>query len=211
MTSAADWDDDEEIDSIVTPARLNRFMSSPHWTPEQWEEAAAVLEGLEGTLAACLNTYIKPVPYAETVTILGSGQLNTSHPVAEATKINGTVVSDPLPSGWALREHRLFSPPPSPLFGQPFTLSQWNSAYGDTSRVEGVGTASVEYLAGWGNVPALRIALCKKARIVFRNQHDDSVRVSDLDADDVPKPGEEEWTDAELKNLERFRNIVAWR
>jgi hypothetical protein len=206
------WDDEEEINSIVTPARLNRFMSSPRWTPEQWEEAAEILEGLEGLLAGCLNTYIKPVPYSETVTILGSGQVNTSHPVAGVTKINGTTVADPLPIGWTIREHRLYSlTPPSPLMGQPFTLSSCGGSLGEVGRVAGVGSCSVEYLAGWGNVPALRVALLKKARIVFRNQHDDSVRVNDLDAEDVPEPGEEEWTDAELKNLERFRNIVVWR
>jgi hypothetical protein len=206
------WDDEEEIDSIVTPARLNRFMSSPHWTPEQWEEAAEVLEGLEGLLAGCLNTFIKPQPYAETVTVLGSGQVNTSHPVVGVTRIDGATVTDPLPVGWQIREHRLYRlTPPSPLLGQPFTLSSCGSNFGEVSRVAGVGSCSVEYLAGWGNVPALRVALLKKARIVFRNQHDDSVRVSDLDAEDVPKPGDEEWTDAELKNLERFRNIVVWR
>jgi len=206
------WDDEEEINSIVTPARLNRFMSSPRWTDEQWLASVDVLEGLESQLAGKLNTYIKPVPYAETVTILGSGQLNTSHPVAEATKIDTTVVvGGVLPSGWTLREHRLYSPPPSPLLGQPFSLSQWSTGYGETARVAGVGTATVEYLAGWGNVPALRLALLKKARIVFRNQHDDSVRVSDLDAENLPEPGEEEWTEAELKDLERFRNLVAWR
>jgi hypothetical protein len=152
------------------------------------------------------------VPYVETVTILESGQVNTSHPVAGVTKIDGTAVTDPLPAGWSIREHRLFSMlPASPLLGRPFTLSQWGGGQGELGRVKGVGSCSVEYLAGWGNVPALRIALCKKARIVFRNMHEDSVRVSDLDAEDVPKPGDEEWTDAELKNLERFRNIVVWR
>ena len=35
MTSPADWDDEDDFASIVTPARLNRFMSSPRWTEDQ--------------------------------------------------------------------------------------------------------------------------------------------------------------------------------
>lgn len=218
MSSPAPPEADDEIESIITAARLNRFMSNPKWTDEQWLAAVDVIEGVESQLANELATFIKPVPYVETVTILGSGQVNTSHPVAAATKIDGTVVADgdPLPDGWTIREHRLYTTrqPASPLLGQPFTLTTWDlvrSGFGEVPRVEGIGSCAVEYLAGWGNIPALRLAILKKARIVFRNQHDDSIVVHDLNADAPPEREKEEWTAEELKDLERFRNLAAWR
>jgi hypothetical protein len=223
MSSPAPAEADDEIESIITAGRLNRFMSNPKWTDEQWLAAVDVIEGVESQLAEKLATYIKPVPYVETVTVLGSGQVNTSHPVATVTKLDGTVVAegDPLPDGWTIREHRLFAtrPPGGPLLGQPFTLTTWDlgggysygGGFGEVPRVDGVGSCSVEYLAGWGNVPALRLAILKKARIVFRNQHDDSIVVHDLNADAPPEREKEEWTAEELEDLERFRNIAAWR
>lgn len=221
MTAPAPLDADDEIESIITAGRLNRFMSSPKWTEEQWLAAVDVIEGVESQLANELATFIKPVPYAETVTVLGSGQVNTTHPVAGATKINGTVVAegDPLPEGWQIREHRIYStrPPGGPLLGQPFTLTTWDlgggygGGFGEVPRVAGIGSCAVEYLAGWGNVPALRLAILKKARIVFRNNHDDAIVVHDLNADAPPEREKEEWTAAELKDLERFRNLAAWR
>lgn len=214
-------DADAEIDSIITAGRLNRFMSNPKWTEEQWLAAVDVIEGVEGQLADSLATYIKPVPYSETVTILGSGQVNTTHPVAAATKIDGSAaVEGPAPlDGWQIREHRLYTTrqPGAPALGQPFTLTTWelgggySGGFGEVPRVEGFGSCAVEYLAGWGNVPALRLAILKKARIVFRNQHDDSIVVHDLNADAPPEREKEEWTSEELKSLERFRNLAAWR
>lgn len=213
-------DADAEIDSIITAGRLNRFMSNPKWTEEQWLAAVDVIEGVEGQLADSLATYIKPVPYSETVTILGSGQVNTTHPVAAVSKIDGATASEgPAPlDGWQIREHRLYAtrPPGTPTAGQPFTLTTWDlggygGGYGEVPRVEGRGSCAVEYLAGWGNVPALRLAILKKARIVFRNQHDDSIVVHDLNADAPPEREKEEWTAEELKSLERFRNLAAWR
>lgn len=205
---------EETIQSIVSAARLNRFMSSPVWTPEQWEAAIDVIEGVESSLAGQLNTYILPVPFSETVTVLRSGQVNTSHPVSVVTKINGVVVTGDLPTGWKLQEHRLYTAEfPSAGLGQPFTLDTWGlgTQMGEVHRVDGLGPATVEYDAGWGNVPALRLAILKKARTVFRNQHDDSIVVRDLDAAQAPRPDAEEWTDVELKELDRFRNLTAWR
>lgn len=208
----------EEIASIVNPARLNRFMSSPRWTEEQWEAAIDVIEGVESTLASKLNTYILPVPYAETVTVLRSGQVNTTHPVSSVTKLNGAAItSDALPAGWTMREQRLHTtlyPPPG--FGEPFTLDTWGlgTRMGEVDRVDGLGACSIEYLAGWGNVPALRLAILKKARVIFRNQHDDSITVRDLNADIGPTSRtheSEEWTEEDLKDLERFRNLTGWR
>lgn len=202
---------DAEINSIVTAGRLNRFMSSPHWTDEQWEDAVDRLEGVESTLAGKLNSPIKPIPYSETVTILRTGQLNTTYPVSSVTTINGaTVVDGVLPGGWTLRDHRLYSSETPFYLGQPFTLSTF-PLIGEVGRVDGLGAATVAYQAGWGNVPALRLAILKKARTLFTNTHDDSVTVRDLDANQPSPLGSEEWTDAELKDLEIFRNLVAWR
>lgn len=221
MTAPTDADD--EIESIITAGRLNRFMSNPKWTDEQWLAAVDVIEGVEGQLADHLATFIKPAPWSETVSILGSGQVNTSHPIAVLTKVDGTTVAegDPPPDGWTIRKHRLYSTraPGTPALGQPFTLTTWDlgggygygGGFGEVPRVEGVGSCQVEYLAGWGNVPALRLAILKKARIVFRNNHDDSIVVHDLNADAPPEREQEEWTAAELKDLEGFRNLAAWR
>lgn len=202
---------DAEINSIVTAGRLNRFMSSPQWTDEQWEDAVETIEGVESTLAGKLNSPIKPVPYGETVTILRSGQVNTTYPVSEVTAINGTVIVDGvLPDGWTLRDHRLYTTETPSYLGQPFTLSTF-PALGEVGRVDGIGSVTVAYQAGWGNVPALRLAILKKARTLFTNNHDDSVTVRDLDANQPPPLSSEEWSDAELKDLEIFRNLVAWR
>lgn len=202
---------DAEINSIVTAGRLNRFMSSPQWTDEQWEDAVETIEGVESTLAGKLNSPIKPVPYGETVTILRSGQANTTYPVSEVAAINGTAIVDGvLPGGWTLRDHRLYTTEAPSYLGQPFTLST-SPALGEVGRVDGIGSVTVSYQAGWGNVPALRLAILKKARTLFTNNHDDSVTVRDLDANQPPPLSSEEWSDAELKDLEIFRNLVAWR
>lgn len=206
--------EDREINSIITAGRLNRFMSSPRWTDDQWEDVVETIEGVESTLAAKLNSPIKPIPYSETVTILGSGQVNTTYPVAGVTTINGAaIVGDVLPGGWTLRDHRLYATePPSSTFGQPFTLTTYGlgARPGEVGRVEGIGSVTVAYQAGWGVVPALRLAILKKARAIVTNNHDDMVTTRDLDATQ-PAPLKEEWTEAELKELELFRNIVTWR
>src|SRR3954471_5984809 len=212
MTSPGDGPDD--IQSIISVERLNRFMSSPNWTDAQTEAVRETIEDLESTLGSRLNSPITPIPYAETVTILRSGQVNTSYPVASIDSINGVAIVDgALPGGWRLQNPRLYATEPPSFGGTPFTLDTWSlgGGYGEVGRVDGIGSVKIEYQAGWGNVPALRLALLKKASAIITNQHDDTVVVRDLDANQPPPVPKEEWTDAEMKELELFRNLVAWR
>lgn len=197
---------------IVDEYRLNRFMSRPRWTDEQYAEAAEVLEGLEAQLAGKLNTPITPIPYLETVAILRSGQVDSTYPVAVVTGINGTAVTNGvLPGGWRMQDGRLYATEAPSFLGQPFSLSAWGGGFGLPGRVDGLGSVRLEYMAGWGNVPALRLAILKKARTMMTNQHDDTVTARDLDASQPPSLPPEEWTPAELADLEIFRNLTAWR
>lgn len=206
-----------QIACIVDSYRLNRFMSSPRWTDAQVDAADDILEGLESQLANHLNAPITPIPWSETATVLRSGQLCTTYPVAEVNSINNVAVAaGVLPSGWNKQGHWLYATSsPVNALGMPFTVG--TQAYpqpGLLARVEGIGTATVTYQAGWGNVPALRLAILKKARVLMATFNDDTINVHDLNATNptsmVALP-DQEWTDAELKSLERFRNIVAIR
>lgn len=205
--------------AIVDSARLNRFLSSPKWREDQFEEADDLLDELEGELGAQLNTFITPVPYAETVTVLQSGLLATRHPVSAVTVLNGAVVDQthPLPSSWTLLpppESRLrwsdpgsFPPPTPPQFN---LMTGW-SPVGIVPRVSGIGATSIGYLAGWGNQPALRKALLVKAGIIFQNRHDDTVTARNLDSQEPPPLPTETWTTAELTPLSIYRNPVIWK
>jgi hypothetical protein len=203
--------DRPDINCIVNAYRLNRFMSTPRWRDEMWEEAEDVLEGLESQLAGKLNSPITPIPFAETVAILGSGQVDTTYPVASVTTINGTTVAaGALPAGWRMQQHRLFADSASSM-SSPFTLAGFSGGFGLVGRSAGVGSATVEYMAGWGPAPALRLAILKKARTIMNNQHDDTLITRDTDGNSPPPLPPEEWTDAEMKDLEIFRNIPTWR
>lgn len=206
-----------EIASIVDTNRLNNFMSSPRWTDAQTDSAVDILEGVEGTLSSKLNSPIKPIPFRETVTILRSGQVNTTYPVAGIVSINGTApINGILPTGWRVQEHRLYADLDAGVVGTslyggvPFTLGDFPRR-GEVGRVDGVGSATVDYMAGWGNVPALRLAILKKAANLFNDMHDDSISTRDLDASEASRKPKPEWTEAELRDLEGFRNLVAWR
>lgn len=208
---------ERQVSCIVDSYRLNRFMSSPRWTDSQLDAADDILEGLEAQLVDRLNSPITPVPWSETAPVLRSGLLCTEYPVADVTSINGVAVTGGvLPGGWIKRGPWLYATTsPVNALGMPFTIgSQAYPQPGLLGRVENIGTATVTYQAGWGNVPALRLAILKKARVLMANFNDDTIQVHDLNATNptsmVALP-EQDWTDAELKSLERFRNIQALR
>jgi hypothetical protein len=205
--------------AIVDSTRLNRFLSSPKWRDDQFEEADDLLDELEQQLGDQLATYVTPVPYAETCTVLQSGLLATRHPVHSVTTLNGVPVDNthPLPASWTL-----LPVPESRLrwidLGNfpPLTLPQFNlmtgwSPVGTVPRVDGIGAVAINYLAGWGNLPALRKALLTKAGIVFLNRHDDSVIARNLDSQEPPPLPTENWTTAELAPLGVYRNLTAWK
>ena len=205
--------------TIVDSARLNRFLSSPAWRDNQYEEADELLEEMEQELGNALGTFITPVRYTETVTVLQTGLLATAHPVSVVNSLDGvTVTANALPASWMLLpppESRLrwtdpgtFPPMTPPIFD---LMTGW-SPIGKVPRVAGVGAMAIDYLAGWGNQPALRKALLVKAGIVFQNRHDDTVIARNLDAQQPPPLPTETWTAAELAPLQVYRNnVTSWK
>ena len=206
--------------TIVDSQRLNRFLSSPQWRSEQYEEADELLEEMEQELGNRLGTYITPVAYSETATVLQTGLLATRHPISSVTSLNGVAITTmaPLPASWTLLpppECRLRWTDPGtfpPIAPPQFSLLSGWSPVGTMPRVAGIGAASITYMAGWGNQPALRKALLVKAGIVFLNRHDDTVITRNLDAQSPPPLPTETWTDAELASLAIYRNnVIAWK
>lgn len=204
--------------AIVDAARLNRFLSSPNWTEEQAREAEDILDEWEAQLGDQLATYITPVPWSESAPVLPSGLVATRHPIASVTSVDGVAVDEahPLPGTWFLPpapDARLRwkdpsgFPPPAPSFS---LMTGW-SPIGIPPHVNSIGSITIDYLAGWGNLPALRAALLSKAGVVFLNRHDDSVQVRNLDSSEPPPLPTESWTDADLKPLQIYRNITVWK
>jgi hypothetical protein len=196
--------------AIVDVDRLNRFMSSPRWTEDQREEAADLLEEVEGSLADRLNTKISPVDMIESAPILDTGLVSTRYPVFSVSRLNGVdIVNDVLPSGWVVSDHWLRTQNPPGFFSLPsvpFTLGDWPSTH-----TAGIGTASLTYKAGLGNVPAIRLAILRKSAVIFNNRHDDTIVVRDLDATEPVKLGPEDWSELELANLSRFYNHAVFK
>jgi hypothetical protein len=119
-----------------------------------------------------------------------------------------------LVSPWTLTEHRLRR------IGRPGYVGSYTSLYPPdptawglpAGRIGGgVGVVTVEYLAGWGNVPALAKAILDKARAIMFNTHDDTAVMRNTDAAKAPPVPSEDWTDGELAKLGIFRNLAAWR
>lgn len=196
---------------LVTAARLNAYMNNPTWSEDQREEAGRICEQREARLSALLNTPLTPVPRVETVAVLQSGLVATTYPVAAVTKLNGTVIpdGDPLPAGWFIQDNRLratdASIPPS------LTLGSLMPSIGVFNRVDGIGSATVEYLAGWGAQAALVDSILEKAKAVMTNRHDDTIIIRNLDAE-APAPEEEDWTTEEIaQDLGVYRNLVVFR
>jgi hypothetical protein len=214
---------------IVDVKRLNKYMSSPQWTQDQQDAAADVLAGLESTLEAALHdVFITPRPRVEQAPILESGLVATRQPVAWVVAIDGVAASvteipkgvrpgegQDLPMPWTLTEHRLrrIGSPGFGLTGYSTLFPPDPTAWGiPAGRVNGaVGTVTLSYLAGWGDVPALRKAILDKARAIMWNTHDDTAVMRNTDGAKPPPVPSEDWTDTELAKLDVFRNLSAWR
>jgi hypothetical protein len=194
----------------VDAARLRRFLGNPVWDDDQTLEAQDVIESVEEGLGNRLNTKITPVPASETAPILASGLVMTTFHVASVTALNGVdIVGGALPDGWTLDDHWLRTANPATgafLTYSAFRLSDWMS-----SRVDSVGTVAVEYMAGLGSVPPVRLAILKKAGVIMINRHDDTVVVRDLNAGEPRSLPPEDWTASELADLSRFRIHSAWK
>jgi hypothetical protein len=174
--------------SVVDAERLHSYLSMPRWTPEQWQEAAALVEEIEAELSAALGgPPITPVgPLTETVDVTDGGLLLVRWPVHRPTKLDGVALAedDPLPAGWSLTAGY---------------LTDRSRAY--TPRYNRVtGTAELEYWAGWGPLPVLRSALLRKLRSIWINRHANEITARDANGE-APRPLPENWTDSEIKRL----------
>jgi hypothetical protein len=217
---------------IVDEKRLNRYMSSPQWTNDQQLAARDVLDGLESTLESTLMTFITPRPMVESAAVLTGGLVPgqqvvaTRHPVAAVSLLDGATVDEPpdgalpgfgqpLPDGWSLIEHRLRRTRETPStsgYGASVEISALTGLpRPGTSPARITGYVTLSYLAGWGDVPALRKAIMDKAKAIMFNTHDDSVAARNMDATKAPYVQPEDWTEAELAKLGTFRNLAAYR
>lgn len=214
---------------IVSVTQLNKYMSSPQWTNAQQDAAKDTLEGLESTLEGALSgAFITPRPRVEEGTVLDSGLVVLRQPVAWIVSIDGAtadVTTPPegaepgegqaLPSPWTLTEHRLrrIGRPGFGLTGYSSLFPSQPTAWGvPASRIGSAdATVTVEYLAGWGDVPALRFAILQKARAIMHNVHDDTVVMRNTDGTKPPPVPSEDWTDSEIAKLGIYRNLSAWR
>lgn len=199
--------------AIVDAERVNRYLSSPSWTPAQWDECAELCEEVEDTLGRLLGgVLITPAPRSEVATILDSGLVATSQPVATVTALDGATLTEgaPLPAGWSLVDGRLRTTVTTSLarVGDVLTLGYAGGAPG---RVQGRGLVDVSYLGGWGNRPALRRAVLLKVAAIMVNRHDDTIMVTDDGQSREARGLSEEWTAQELAALGTFRNLGAWR
>jgi len=197
--------------ALVTAARLNDYMNNPTWTEAQTLEATKICAQVESRLSGRLNAPLTPIPCTETVAVLHTGLVATTYPVFSVSSLNGTAIAegDPLPTGWFIQNHRLRAS--SSAVPSSLTLGSLMPSIGVFNRVDGIGSASVEYLAGWGPVDALVDEILLKAKAVMTNRHDDTIVIRDLEAD-APAPEREDWTEDEINNtLGIYRNLVIFR
>lgn len=218
--------------TLVTPKRLNNYMNSPMWTPEQEDAVGDILRGVESQLEGLLSgANLTPRQVYEVAPILPSGLLATRQPVFSVLKIDGVTVDsgNPLQLPWVHTEHRLrHTTPggyPSGVLALPSaTLDAWGS--GNVSRVENAGRATVLYMGGWGENPsadgtfnaalrdtsALVLAILAKAKAIVNNRFDDRIGTSSgADNENVVRPERETWTGDDLLPLGVFRTIGAYR
>jgi len=197
---------------VVSRERLKSFMSSPSWSAQQDETAelicAAVEESLEGAL---FGTLITARPWTETVPVLAdTGMVDTTYPVSTVTRLDDGPLLEPtgpLPEGYRLQRHRLYR---TQVGVEPQTLAaRWPFVPGGErpARQTYVGTVRIEYEAGWGPDSALVLAILRKAQALMGNRHDDTMTVRGLTASSPTKLAPENWTDAELKPLGRYRRL----
>jgi hypothetical protein len=202
---------------VVDAQRVNRYLSDPYWSENQWTEAEQLCVEREDDLAAHLVSPITPMAYAETAAVLDTGLVATTYPVFAVTEFLGDPVDEthPLPVGWSLVNHRVradgsASVPLVSTYG-----SLWPIPSGAAPRIQGSGQVMIGYQAGWGAVPSLVNAIVRKVAAIMKNRHDDTLVTDDAgSASGRQTPTvHEEWTDKELKALGVFRNPrgLAWR
>lgn len=199
---------------IVDAERLNRFMSEPRWSPDQYEEAEDLMVMLESGLEALLNIKISPVTFTESCTVLDSGLVDTRYHVYAVNVLNGVTIpdGDPLPQGWVIRDHWLRWDTTGLTAPLSFSLLT-GLTYGPhtVGRVQGSNSVTLTYRAGLGDEPAIRRKLLSKGADIMNYRHDDTVTVRGLDASEPAPPPSEDWSQKEIDSLSRYRIIDTWR
>lgn len=209
---------------VVDINAFHRAMSSPPWNDERKQAASELLGRLESALAdALMGTIITPEPFAETVpTSARTGQLLTSYPVYRPLRIDGVEIDEAeqnpaLPAGWRHFRKRLFAHtnatavPGASVLGTRLAtdslLGMGSGPFAAPAPAYGDRRVHVEYLAGWGDEPALVQAIIGKAKKIMDNDHSDSITTRDTGGN-APSREPEEWTPAELAPLGRFRGLA---
>jgi hypothetical protein len=197
---------------IVTAAQLQHFMSDPKWTETQTLAAAATLAGVEGSLEDRLyGAYISLRPArTETAIVLASGTVDTRQPVNSVTSLNGVAVDDTHPldaAAWSIYDGRLHSLAQAAVIpsGPVGTLWPGWNGWGSGGSTRTAGTVTLAYIPGWGDVPALRLAILRKAAAIMDNRHDDSILARNTDAQKPPPLVPETFTDDEMAQLGTYR------
>ena len=197
---------------IVTTAELKHFMSDPKWTETQELAAEAALSGVESSLEDKLyGAYITLRPArTETALVLPSGVVDTRQPVNSVTMLNGVAVDDTHPldaAAWSIYDGRLHdlgqgaSVPTNPVG----TLWPGWDGWGSSTSGHVAGTVTLTYVPGWGDVPALRLAILRKAMAIMANYHDDSILARNTDAQKPPPLLPETFNDDEMAQLGTYR------
>lgn len=176
--------------------RFHRHLSEPSWTPDQWIEAGELLADIEDDLADKLNggPIMPGDPITETVPVDSRGLALTRRPVYTCSAAGSDIAVDgnAAPAGWSIRDGGLYCL----AFDAPGILTVVEPAL--LSRV------TVTYRPGWGVNGTFRRAILKRARAMWLNRHDDTLRHRPGgDGEALPALGEE-WTAADLDGLSRY-------
>lgn len=196
--------------AIVSLEELVDNASNIEWNAQQKLHAEKILDAVESDLEGRLyRTKISPgPPRNELAPILRSGQVATRYPVYSVSKINTATVAvdrdNPTFEDWTLDEGILryggLNAPPSNSY-------LWGG--GRAAHTDHIGTVALTYRPGWGKVPALWLAILKKAHAIMSNTQDDSLQVRNTDGSRLPPVVE--WTEEDLAALGVYRNLSAWR
>jgi hypothetical protein len=197
---------------LITPERLNSYLSGPDWSDVQWLEAADVCAEVEGELEARLNARISAGPArTESGALLDDGTLVLSAPVHTVTELDGTTITGgALPTGWQLLDGTLSSTETSLAYSVGYPTLSGGAGLVGAHHGFTVRAVPIVYLPGWGDVPALRSAILRKIQARWLNRHDDTVTARNLSAE-APQPLPEDWTDDDVKRLHVYRWPTVWR
>lgn len=198
--------------SIVTVEQLIKKLSSIVWNDEQEQIAQIVLDGVEEALEDRL--YGAPISprfsRAELAPILDSGQVATRYPVYSVSALDGTDITldieHPQADWWTLEKGVLWRSSAEAPLTQTYPYGG-----GRVPHTRNTGAVLVTYRPGWGNRPALALAILNKAADIMGETQDDSLKVRNTDGTKLPPLPPMEWSDKEIASLDTYRNLTAFR